>query len=57
MFYMIPLAKKCATMFALHIQDTKKGWIKTNWRKRKELSVVELRYELAFLKYELKQRL
>ena len=57
MFYMIPLTKKCATMSALHIQDTKKGWVKTKWRKRKEPSVVELRYELAFLKHELKQRL
>ena len=48
-FYMIPLTKKCTTMSVLHIQDAKKGWIKTNWRKRKESSVVELRYELAFL--------
>ena len=50
MFYMISLIKKYATMSALHIQDTKKGCIKTNWRKRKEPSVVELRYELAFSK-------
>ena len=35
----------------------KKGCIKTNWRKRKEPSVAELRYELAFSKHKLKQRL
>ena len=57
MFYMIPLIKKCATMSPIHIQDTIKWWIKTNWRKRKELLVMDLRHELAFLKRELKERL